>query len=250
MASVEQLAEIRDARSPLTLSANPPPLRPRRPPLPHRWNISPSAPYSSAAASTTSPRSRIADRALVLGDGDGRFLARLLAVTPNLHADAVDASPVMLRLLSTRIARLDARSRLTTTCADARTFQPSAPATTSSVHTSSSIASPPVRSRPSHRPASARISLPARNGSSPNSRFPPAAGTMRAWIAAPSSPSLYAAFRLLTGLTVRQIPPWPALLARHGFRRRSTRSWLGGLLVSEVWELPQATAPQARRSHK
>ncbi len=38
-------------------------------------------------------------RALILGDGDGRFLARLLAACPELSAQAVDASPAMLRLL-------------------------------------------------------------------------------------------------------------------------------------------------------
>ena len=40
-----------------------------------------------------------ARRALVLGDGDGRFLARLLRANPELEADVVDCSPAMLRLL-------------------------------------------------------------------------------------------------------------------------------------------------------
>ena len=41
-------------------------------------------------------------QALVLGDGDGRFLARLLRQQPGLHALAVDTSAVMLRLLRQR----------------------------------------------------------------------------------------------------------------------------------------------------
>ena len=37
--------------------------------------------------------------ALALGDGDGRFTARLLEVNPTIHVDAVDSSDAMLREL-------------------------------------------------------------------------------------------------------------------------------------------------------
>ncbi len=40
--------------------------------------------------------------ALVIGDGDGRFLAQLLTHNPSLHADAVDTSATMLHLLLQR----------------------------------------------------------------------------------------------------------------------------------------------------
>src|SRR6202042_2739590 len=40
--------------------------------------------------------------ALILGDGDGRFLAQLLQHNPNLSADAVDSSSTMLQLLRQR----------------------------------------------------------------------------------------------------------------------------------------------------
>ena len=40
--------------------------------------------------------------ALLLGDGDGRFLAQLLATQPNLHALAIDTSAAMLHLLRRR----------------------------------------------------------------------------------------------------------------------------------------------------
>ena len=43
--------------------------------------------------------------ALVLGDGDGRFLAGLLAANPDLRADAVDTSATMLQLLTRRAQR-------------------------------------------------------------------------------------------------------------------------------------------------
>lgn len=41
-------------------------------------------------------------RALVLGDGDGRFLHRLLATSPRVEADYVDRSPKMLALARQR----------------------------------------------------------------------------------------------------------------------------------------------------
>src|SRR5581483_4430997 len=74
----------------------------------------------------------------------------------------------------------------------------------------------------------------------------PATGHLRAWLARALISALYVAFRLLTGLQVRRIPPWQPLLARAGFTRQATRSWLGGLLVSELW---QATAPSPAESH-
>ncbi len=44
-----------------------------------------------------------ARRALVLGDGDGRFLRRLLDASPELHADYVDRSQKMLEITQRRV---------------------------------------------------------------------------------------------------------------------------------------------------
>lgn len=61
-------------------------------------------------------------RALVLGDGDGRFLADLLRTHPNLHIDSLDISPGMIGLARRRIARIPgAANRVRFTVADART---------------------------------------------------------------------------------------------------------------------------------
>ena len=247
MASVEQLAEIRDAQSPLDPLTQPAPCFNRIARLYRTAEYLSFGLILERCRFHYIPAVAHCHRALVFGDGDGRFLARLLAVTPNLHADAVDASPVMLRLLSTRIARLDARSRLTIACADARTFQPLTSYDLVCTHFFLDCLTPSeadrliARLRPHLIPGAqwlvSEFQIPSGN------RYYARLGQGIISV-------LYAAFRLLTGLTVRQIPPWSALLARHGFRRSSSRSWLGGLLVSEVWELPQATAPQARRSHK
>ncbi len=62
-------------------------------------------------------------RALVLGDGDGRFTARLLRGNPEIHVDAIDASSAMLEALVQRAGPDIARVR--TYCVDARQWQPS-----------------------------------------------------------------------------------------------------------------------------
>ena len=61
-------------------------------------------------------------RALVIGDGDGRFTARLLRANPAVQIDAVDASTAMLASLLRRAGSDTYRVR--TYCADARQWQP------------------------------------------------------------------------------------------------------------------------------
>lgn len=58
-------------------------------------------------------------RALVLGDGNGRFLAELLAVNPHIEIDAVDVSPAMTALARRRIG---CPARVRFHVADARVF--------------------------------------------------------------------------------------------------------------------------------
>lgn len=184
------------------------------------------------------PELATTSRALVLGDGDGRFLGRLLAAAPQVHAHAVDASPAMLRRLRARATRLGAAARLTTTCTDIRTFAASASAETYDLvatHFFLDCLTPDetdalaLRLRPHLAPGALWVV----------SEFEvPEAGRLRAACSRATISGLYAAFRVLTGLRVRRIPPWRESLARTGFTRRSSRSFLGGLLVAELWQLP------------
>lgn len=190
-------------------------------------------------------------RALVLGDGDGRFVARLLATAPQLHAHAVDASPAMLRRLRYRAAHMGAAARLSTTCADVRTW-PIACASAPAPETKPDLAATHFFLDCLTPHETGALAARLRRQLAPGalwvvSEFEvPAAGPLRAALGRLTIAGLYAAFRVLTGLRVRQIPPWRDSLARAGFIRRSARSWLGGLLVSELWQLPQATAPHRR----
>jgi SAM-dependent methyltransferase len=66
-------------------------------------------------------RLRACRRALVLGDGDGRFLADLLQTNPYIEADSLDISPGMLALAHRRVAKIPgAANRVRFTRADAR----------------------------------------------------------------------------------------------------------------------------------
>lgn len=61
-------------------------------------------------------------RALILGDGDGRFLADLVRAHPNIEVDSMDISPGMLALAHRRVTRIPAAAnRVRFIHADART---------------------------------------------------------------------------------------------------------------------------------
>lgn len=195
------------------------------------------------ALRTTSPT-----KALVLGDGDGRFLARLLAACPNLSADAVDASPSMLRLLRARAVHQRAGYRLKTLCADARSFTPSANGydlvathffldCLTESETEGLIRRVVPNLAPGARWIVSEFQVPS--GSRTQAAF------ARALIA-----GLYAAFRLLTGLQTRRIPPWRSLLADAGCACEASRNFLGGLLVTEIWRSPEATGSAPAGSHQ
>ena len=188
-----------------------------------------------------------AAKALVLGDGDGRFLARLLAACPEATAEAVDASPAMLRLLRDRAARAGSDARLTTVCADARRFTPSASGyDLVATHFFLDCLTPSetealIQRLAPHLAPGARWVV---------SEFQvPSGSRTRAAFAHTLIAGLYAAFRVLTGLRTRQIPPWRMLLAKAGFTCKASQPFLGGLLVTEIWQRAQATALAPSGSH-
>jgi SAM-dependent methyltransferase len=172
-----------------------------------------------------------ARRALVLGDGDGRFLGRLLKSNPQLRADALDLSPAMLKLLGERAAEAGALDRVTLHCADARDFTPAASYDLVVTHffldcfTTDELRALVGRIR-SHLTPDARWVV---------SEF----AIPRGLISLPPRllvRTLYIAFGLLTGLEVRRLPDYPAALEGIGLSLRGRRGWLGGMLVSDLWE--------------
>ncbi|MDR3451945.1 MAG: class I SAM-dependent methyltransferase [Rhodoferax sp.] len=179
--------------------------------------------------------------ALVLGDGDGRFTARLLAANPLVQIDAVDASPAMLRALQRNAGPNFARVR--SYAADARTWQPlRADYALVTTHffldclTTEEVSALATRLRsciaPDARWIVSEFTLP------PN-QF----GRL---IARPLVAALYRAFGLLTGLAVRQLPNHRHALSAAGFALAREHRLLSGLLVSELWRLAPPGDPAAQ----
>ena len=171
-------------------------------------------------------------RALVLGDGDGRFLARLLASNPSLQAEVVDQSPAMLRLLEHRATAAGAGHRVHIHQTDARAFQPTGPYDLVITHffldcfTAAEVLTLAGKIRP-HLSKDARW-LISEFAIPPGIASLPAKGVVTA---------LYAAFRIITGLRVRTLPDHAQALARSGLILKARRRFLAGLLVSELWEV-------------
>lgn len=189
-----------------------------------------------------------ARRALVIGDGDGRFTVRMLAANRQIRAEAVDASSVMLRLLARRAERAGFQDRLTTRCEDARTFTPRAAGYDLVVThffldclTPGETVDLVARMHPRLAPGAQWIV----------SEFQvPEGNALRAWVSRGVIAALYRAFAILTGLAVREIPPWRQILANAGMVCCARRTWLGGLLVSELWQLRETTASELSHSHQ
>jgi len=181
------------------------------------------------------PQLRGCRRAMALGDGDGRFLARLMAQNPALQSVAVDTSATMLELLRKNCVRAsaDAEQRLTLLHASALEQNP-APDTDLIV---------------SHffLDCLTQTQLNALTQS-----YARALGLGTRWVisdfALPRTVwlkpfawiyirSLYLAFRLLTGLRVTRLPDAQGALERAGFVRVEHKNFVGGLVYTEVWRL-------------
>ncbi|HTW44581.1 MAG TPA: class I SAM-dependent methyltransferase [Acidobacteriaceae bacterium] len=177
------------------------------------------------------PQLKSARRALVLGDGDGRFLARLLTANPSLHADVVDQSPAMLRLLESRTASVHTSERIRIHHADALTFAPSGVYDLIVTHffldcfTTSEVQSLAQNIRPHLAPGAiwlvSEFAIPSGFAALP----------ARTIVSA-----LYAAFHLITGLRTRALPNHSTALVRTGFTLLDRRTFLFGLLISELWQ--------------
>ncbi len=170
-------------------------------------------------------------QALLLGDGDGRFLAQLLPHRPHLAALAVDTSATMLQLLRHRCQPFIQR---------VRTLQASA---------LDVIPAPGTDLIVTHffldcltQPELTSLTRTIADHTDP--------GTL--WLvsdfAIPQTPILrplaalyirflYLAFRILTGLRVTHLPDPPSALTAAGFTRIARHTFLCGILYTEIWQL-------------
>lgn len=169
---------------------------------------------------------------LVLGEGDGRCLARLVRAAPHATITCVDSSAAMLARAQARLAGDPARARVSFIHADALAF-PIAPAAYDGLvtlffldcfdaATAASLVPRLAHSlRPSARWLYADFALPPRGFARLRARV---------WLA-----GLYTFFRWRTGLHTRALPPAEALIRAAGFAPAAALTLQCGLLRSVLF---------------
>ncbi len=172
------------------------------------------------------PRLTRARRALVLGDGDGRFLQRLLEACPDLHADYVDCSAGMLA----KAKRAVDADRVTFHCIDVLSGPlPTADFDLVASHFLLDCFNGQQQSRLIERIASA----------TPRARWVVSEFRVPAtWLAGPAKALIavmYRFFALATGLKTKSLSDHRPKLLDAGFRLVATESHAGGFVVSELW---------------
>jgi len=173
-------------------------------------------------------------KALVLGDGDGRFTAALFAHHPAAQVHAIDSSPAMLQLLTQRVKQTGHEHQFTTEQADLRHWTPAPGASYNLIATHFFLDCLTTQ----------EVAILARrlnNATAPNalwliSDFAIPPGLFGRIVAAPIVAILYQSFALLTGLRIRQLPHHTAALKAAGWTLISEVPRLRGLLISQLWQ--------------
>jgi SAM-dependent methyltransferase len=180
-------------------------------------------------------------KALILGDGDGRFLAQLLTHNPHLQADAVDTSATMLQLLRQRC-----ESTATNALARLQTHQVSALAFPIETRSYDLVVTHFFLDCLTQPELEALIS-----------RITPSLTPGALWLISdfhiPNGPmrlpaklivrALYLAFRILTGLRTTHLPNHTNPLRQAGLTRIAHHRYLAGLLFTELWQTSSTSSP-------
>jgi SAM-dependent methyltransferase len=164
---------------------------------------------------------------LALGDGDGRFLARLLRQNREAKAVAIDTSAAMLGLLRGRCG-----SRVITRQGSA--LEATAEAGTDLVVTHFFL---DCLTQEEVDGLALRLAAQVQRGALwvVSDFGVPRVGWLRP-LAAVYVRSLYLAFRILTGLRVTRLPDPQRALAGAGFEPLERREFLLGLIYTELWQ--------------
>jgi ubiquinone/menaquinone biosynthesis C-methylase UbiE len=171
-----------------------------------------------------------AAHALILGDGDGRFTARLLEANSAVQVVAVDSSRAMLEQLVRRAG--SNRGRVRTEQIDARLWEPG-DAHFDLVVTHFFL---DCFSTPEVEAIVERVRRAVDEKATwAISEFHVPLGRFGRLVAAPIVSTLYLAFRFLTGLRPMRLPEYSAALRDAGFVRLQRKGMLGSLLVGELW---------------
>jgi ubiquinone/menaquinone biosynthesis C-methylase UbiE len=202
---------------------------------PYRWlEYITFGPWLARCRNAQLARLTVARHALVLGDGDGRFLARLLAANPALTADVVDSSHAMLMLLDRRMHRSQIHQRIRLHHADALKWNPTGSYDLIVSHFFLDCFFPHQLEQlfdsvlPHALPGAQWVV----------SEFAIPRNPFVAWFAHRIIRWLYRAFGWTTGLRVRTLPDYAASMLRRGLLPIHDRRYLAGLLSSQLWTVP------------
>ena len=169
---------------------------------------------------------------LILGEGDGRYLAQLVQAAPMAQIRCVDASAAMLARAASRLDNSEAQARVTFEQADAQTLDLPLARYDAVVtlffldcFAPDEVAGLVARIQLSLQPGAlwawADFSIPLRGWTH---------WRARAWLAL-----LYFFFRWQTGLTARALPPAEAILEKAGFQREASREFQNGLIRGALY---------------
>jgi SAM-dependent methyltransferase len=156
-------------------------------------------------------------RVLILGEGDGRFLARFLRCNRNANVEVVESSGRMIQLARQRVP-LAERSRVEFHQMDVRHFF---------LDTLSSSEAEALISKVTN------LLSPGGDWLLSEFQEPPGLAQSlhaRLWLRA-----MYRFFALTTGLKAHKLPPYRGLLERCGMREMQHRQRRLGLIRSQIW---------------
>jgi ubiquinone/menaquinone biosynthesis C-methylase UbiE len=176
-------------------------------------------------------------RVLILGEGDGRFLAAFLRANPIATVDVLDVSARMAQLAQRRIAALPgATERVRFTVADARTAELPG-ATYDAIVTNFFLDCFPADQLDTLIGRLSQTLLPGGRWVVGDFNMPPTgAPRMRAAL---KLAVMYGFFRLAAHLPAgRLVDPAP-MLRRYGLELCEERIWQGGFLRAQMWQSPR-----------
>ena len=172
------------------------------------------------------PELREAKNALVVGDGDGRFLRRLLDTSPEVRTFYVDRSLKMLEAARSRAGE----DRVRYLCADAELSLPVARFDWVAAHFFFDCFDGPALGRVVQR---MRQAAPDARWLVSEFRVP--RGTIAGLAGRALIALMYRFFGLAANLKTQRLEDHRPALEAAGLRMEKAREWAGGLIVSEVW---------------
>ena len=182
------------------------------------------------------------ERALVLGDGDGRFLRELTHTSSELSVDSIDASTAMMRLQRSRMLA-DGSERVRLHCQPLPSALPGCGYDLVTTHFFFDCLEEPETAAVIEQAAEVACA----NATWLVSEFCVPETFWRRVRAQVWIETMYAFFRITTGLRVRAVPDYAPLLQKQGFRLCASRTYSAGMVKAELWKrLPRAKLPIVR----